>query len=139
VLNLGRTTFGFRVPAKTTTKISRLKVVANGVVLGGQPIELGPNRFDGYCSINDDRIVGWVAERSIEKKAPLITVINQDGKIIASKYSKFDLVFCDRFVNRAIFSIVVDCNMLPEELQNISILANGVPFFKIILAGVDKG
>jgi GT2 family glycosyltransferase/glycosyltransferase involved in cell wall biosynthesis len=81
-LGHGRSNFAFRIRISDLRPGAVLRVYADGVELEGSQIRIGPGFFDGYMSVENGTVTGWVLERCPASEAPLIHVVDQSGRIL---------------------------------------------------------
>jgi GT2 family glycosyltransferase/glycosyltransferase involved in cell wall biosynthesis len=83
VLGLGRTSLAFRVAVEDLGAHPALHVFAGDTRLSVSPILAGPGVFSGRLEILDGCAVGWVTERVARFEPPDITVLDQEGQLVA--------------------------------------------------------
>ena len=88
-LGRGRCDLAFRISVPNLCSHGALHVFADGTALPGSPITVGAGIFDGYVSVADDVVSGWVSERCDGASAPEVEVVDHDGVIVCVLQSAF--------------------------------------------------
>jgi GT2 family glycosyltransferase/glycosyltransferase involved in cell wall biosynthesis len=83
VLGLGRTNIAFRVAVEDLGAHAALHIFASDMLLSASPLLAGPGLFSGRLEILDGCAVGWVTERVARFEAPDITILDQEGCVVA--------------------------------------------------------
>jgi hypothetical protein len=78
-----RTNIGFRIPIDCPDNLDVLHVTVDKTPLVGSPLVVGRGLFDGSIFVKDGLIEGIVTERAPNAPAPLITVRDQYGRVVA--------------------------------------------------------
>lgn len=126
VLNLGRTTLGFRVAVPLSEKTQRIHVLADGVELPSSPLLVGAGLFDCEAGVEAGCVSGWVSERQTKGEPPEITVLNQYGEEVARGPSHFAAKPEDTLFVPARFMLELDDDCFGAGELLLRIYANGV-------------
>jgi len=135
-LGVGRSTLAYRIAVPHAAGHRHVHVLANGEELTGSPIITGPGLFDGQAWLDEDRVTGWVSERSAGFAAPAITIVNHLGIEVGRAQSAFDPEDPDPLFRPARFAIVLDDQCFGAGEMLLSLRANGTPF---AVTGCDLG
>lgn len=85
----GRANIAFRIPIEQLPDVALLHIIADGQALGGSPILLGPEHFDGRFSISSGFVQATVTQRVAADHPPHISLIDQYGRVIAEGAASF--------------------------------------------------
>lgn len=108
VLNLGRTTLGFRVAIPFHAQTQKIHILADGVELSGSPLLIGPSLFDCHNMVETGHVTGWVSERQSGGTPPYIKVLNHYGQEVARGQSYFEAQPEDPLFAPARFKLELD-------------------------------
>jgi GT2 family glycosyltransferase len=127
-LNIGRTDIAFRIGLPATTDRQMLFVFADGALVGKAMLEVGPGLFDGEAGVRDGTVSGWVTERVLGFKPPLVRVTDQDGRLLAEAVAEQDDGDEESDHRPAKFSFALPDQAFEGKCLLLSVSANGTGF-----------
>lgn len=132
VLGKGRKDFAFRILLADLGAADRVRVYANDVELPGSPVMLGPGVFDGSFAVRNGVVIGWVTERNPRFGAPFVTILSQEGEIVAEGHSTLDSSGTDPFFAPAKFALPLSQSSFGQGELSLRALADGVAFAQAV-------
>ena len=128
---LGRGNSAFRIGLGEIRDTDVLHISMDGAELAGSPISVGPGRYDGYVSVTNGVVQGWVTERIATFNAPVINIIDQDGDLICQAQSQIDRRRRDKLFTPALFSAPIADRCFGRHELHLRALVNGVNFARV--------
>ncbi len=84
VVGNGQHDFAFQLGIPFTDEYGPFHILADDIEIPGSPLYMSPDIVAGAIEIDSDRIAGWVADRHTVTCTNPVTIVDQDGAIVAT-------------------------------------------------------
>jgi GT2 family glycosyltransferase len=132
MLRSGRTNMAFSIALPGCSERSCVHVLADGIELPGSPLEVGPGQYDGHCKLDGRTLSGWVSERVPWSSEPAISVVDEQGEIVAQVQSALDRSEYAAQYRQAAFAVELADACFSAKGSRLDVRANGTKFAEIL-------
>lgn len=141
-LRLGTTSVAFKILIQPHQGLDAIHVKADNQELPNSPLRFGTGNFDGHIALEGATLSGWILERSLNEKAPVLEIVDADG-ILITRVETSPSDGADPAFKPFVFSVRVPSQCFGASNNTLTVFVNSVRFkdisFSARLAGhLDK-